>query len=179
MRWRRRLDQPVRSGQSGTERVGVLEFLVTLRQVVHGLGSAAVAGDAQEEADTGQEDEEIGTAPADKGQGQALVGQGAGDDADVDQGLEDDQEGDAAAQEEPEGVGGIPGNDEAAYQDRHKGNEHQAGPDQAEFLSDDSIDEIGRVRRQVAELLRLSPRPRPVRPPPPRATVAWSRRKKK
>ncbi len=110
-------------------------------------------GDVEEDADTGEGEEEAGAAGGDEGEGDSLCGQEREDDADVEEGLKEDRGGEAEGGEAGEGVGGAEGGAEASVSKHHKEQEDDHGADEAEFFSDVGIDEIGVGLGEIEELL--------------------------
>ena len=126
-------------------------------------GRRGLAGDADQKPDASQHDDKIGSAVTEERQGDALVGQRAGDDTDINDGLHSDEKGDAAGEQHAEGVHGVPRDVNPAQQDHQVGRQHREGGRQSQFLADDREDEVSVVFRNKPEFLTAFAEPNSLR----------------
>jgi hypothetical protein len=98
-------------------------------------------------------EEERRASRAQEREGNALRGQQAHDDAQVDEGLDDDRERQARGEEGGERVGGLPRRPHPPPQEHDEGEHDRAGADEAQLLPHHREDEIAVGVRQVEQLL--------------------------
>src|SRR5262245_11310928 len=115
------------------------------------IGGAA--SDAEQQAHAYEQQEKIRASAADKWQWQALVRKRAGHDTDIDERLQADQKRYAGGQQRAEGIARVPGDVNAAQEQRHKRGDNTQGGDETGFLPDVGEDEIRPDLRQVIKFL--------------------------
>ena len=136
------------SSRSGSRRRAVFRRLMTpVARLRTGRRTAGVARGVprhtHQQANGKQHAGQAGAAVADKGQRDALIGQGAAHDPDVEKGLNPDEHADPHGQELAEGVVDAPRDPHPAQEDDDEQREHQQRSHKPQFFPDQRQHEIG------------------------------------